>query len=61
MEIFRQSEAFQQALQRIDVPIVLLLIGAGFTAIVQSSSAVTSIIITMVGAGLTIGSGGNSV
>ena len=42
-------------------PFLLLIIGLIFTAIVQSSSAVTSLIIVMVGQGLVIGNGGNDV
>ena len=61
MEVFRTSEAFRDLLTSISNPLLLLFIGIAFTAIIQSSSAVTTIIIAMVGAGLTIGSGGNSV
>ncbi|MCK7485232.1 MAG: hypothetical protein MZU97_06490 [Bacillus subtilis] len=39
----------------------MLLIGVVVTGIIQSSSAVTTILISMVGAGLMIGSGGNAV
>ena len=39
----------------------MVLIGAGITAIVQSSSAVTTILISIVGAGITIGSDPNAV
>lgn len=61
MEVFRTSEAFRDLLTSISNPLLLLFIGIAFTAIIQSSSAVTTIIIAMVGAGLSIGSGGNSV
>lgn len=61
MDIFATSDTFKDLLLTIDNPFLLLLIGAAFTALIQSSSAVTTIIITMVGAGLMIGSGGNSV
>lgn len=61
MAVFNDSPAFKNLLTSIDNPILLLLIGILFTALIQSSSAVTTIVITMVGAGLTIGSGGNSV
>lgn len=47
--------------QKVTNPVLLLLAGVLITAIVQSSSAVTSIIIAMVTAGVTIGNGGNSV
>lgn len=49
------------ALQVVSNPFLLLLIGTAVTALVQSSSAVTTIIISMAGAGLVIGNGGNAV
>lgn len=61
MEIFKTSPAIMNALVSINNPFLLLLIGIGFTALVQSSSAVTTIIISMVGAGLTIGDTPNAV
>ena len=61
MDIFATSDTFKDLLLTIDNPFLLLLIGTAFTALIQSSSAGTTIIITMVGAGLMIGSGGNSV
>ena len=49
-------------MQTISNPFLLLLIGAGFTALVQSSSAVTSLIIVIVNVpGAVIGNGGNDV
>ena len=56
-----ESDLIQNVLSSVNNPILLVLLGALITAIVQSSSAVTSIVITMVGAGLVIGKGGNSV
>ena len=61
MSMYRDSTAFKSFLTTVDNPFVLLLIGAIFTAIVQSSSAVTSLIIVMVMQGLVIGNGGNDV
>ena len=61
MEGFKESPVVVDMLQKIDIPIVLLLIGVFFTALVQSSSAITSILISMAGAGLVIGGGGNAV
>ena len=61
MRIFRSSPLITQALTTINNPVVLLLIGVIVTGIIQSSSAVTTILISMVGAGLMIGSGGNAV
>lgn len=50
------------ALSKISNPFLLLLIGIVLTALVQSSSAVTAIVITMASAGLVIGGGaGNAV
>jgi len=55
------GDAVTNMLKTISNPLVLLLIGFALTAIAQSSTAVTSIIITMAAAGIQIGSGGNSV
>ncbi len=50
------------AFSKISNPFLLLLIGVAVTALVQSSSAVTAIVITMASAGLVIGGGaGNAV
>lgn len=61
MDVFSESAAFKDVLAVISNPFLLILIGILFTALLQSSSALTTIIITMVGAGLVIGDGGNSV
>lgn len=42
-------------------PFVLLLIGAAITAVMQSSTAVNAILLSMVAAGIQIGSGGNAI
>ena len=42
---------FQDLFSKIDFPLLLVLLGAVFTAILQSSSAATGIFITMVGTG----------
>lgn len=60
MSIFRDSQSFKNFLTGVSNPFLLLLIGAAFTALVQSSSAVTSLIIVMVGAGLSIGEPGSN-
>ena len=57
----KESDLIQNTLSSVSNPILLLLLGVVITAVVQSSSAVTSIVITMVGTGLVIGKGGNSV
>ncbi len=51
----------EEALTSVTNPLLLLLIGAGITAIVQSSSAVTSVLIVMAQNGLLIGGGGNGI
>jgi len=61
MHEFRQSPVITELLQKVNNPILLIFLGMVITALVQSSSAVTSIIISMAGAGLVIGGGGNSV
>ncbi len=61
MDIFKESGVVTTALQSINNPFLLLLLGVLATAIVQSSSAITSIVISMAAAGLVIGNGGNSV
>ena len=53
--------AIQGIFETVANPLLLLLIGVALTALVQSSSAITSVIIAMSVAGLTIGSGGNEV
>ncbi len=52
-------EGVQRLFETVSDPFLLLLIGVALTALVQSSSAITSIIIAMSVAGLTIGTGGN--
>ena len=42
-------------------PIVLMLIGALITAIMQSSTAVNAILLSLVSAGIQIGGGGNAI
>lgn len=59
MKAYRDS--IQVVFEVVQNPILLFLIGIFLTALVQSSSATTSIIIAMSVAGLTIGTGGNEV
>lgn len=58
-----EYDAITKVLSTVTNPVLLLLIGILVTALVQSSSAVTAIIITMAGTGLLIGGseGGNAV
>ncbi len=43
---------FTEIFQRIDFPLLLILVGVIFTALIQSSSASTGVVITMVGSGV---------
>ncbi len=52
MESFAELEIVKQFLAKISNPILLVLIGAVITAIIQSSSVMTSVAITMVFTGL---------
>ena len=61
MEVFKDSQRVQDILTKVNNPFVLLLISIVFTVLLQSSSATTTILISMVGAGLTIGNGGNAM
>ena len=51
----------EQALTSVTNPLLLLLIGVAVTGIVQSSSAVTSVLIVMAQNGLLVGGGGNGI
>ena len=55
-----EFEAVSSILSKVTNPILLLLIGIAITALIQSSMAVTAIVVTMAGVGLTIGGGGNA-
>ena len=61
MSIFSGSKAFTDLLQTVSNPFLLLFIGIVFTALLQSSSALTTILIAMVTAGLSIGSSPNDI
>lgn len=54
-------EALQVWLRPVTNPVVLLLFGIVLTALVQSSSATTSVVISLTVAGLTVGRGGNEL
>lgn len=54
-------DAIQSIFEMVTNPILLFLIGVFLTALVQSSSATTSVMIAMSVAGLTIGTGGNEI
>lgn len=55
------AEAIQAIFENVKNPLLLFALGVILTAIVQSSSATTSIVIAMSVAGLTVGTGGNEV
>ena len=46
------KDMFQNIFQAIDFPLLLVLVGVIFTALIQSSSAATGVVITMVGTGV---------
>ncbi len=53
-------EAVKNMLGAVKNPVLLLLLGIAITALVQSSTAVNAIIITMASLGMVIGGGGNA-
>ena len=62
MKIFAsEGSIIPSVLASVNNPFILLLLGIGFTALIQSSSAMTTIVISMVAAGMSIGSDGNSI
>lgn len=61
MEGERIHAALETVLSKATNPFFLLFIGVAFTALIQSSSAVTTIIIAMAMQGLIVGGGGNAV
>lgn len=62
MKIFASEDSIiPEVLSRVNNPLILLLLGAFFTALIQSSSAMTTILISMVVAGINIGTDGNSI
>lgn len=61
MEILKESNTVINILQQVNNPLILILVGAILTALMQSSSAVTTIIISMVSAGISIGISPNAV
>ena len=61
MEGERIHAALESVLSKATNPVFLLFIGVAFTALIQSSSAVTTIIIAMAMQGLIVGGGGNAV
>ena len=61
MSVVADQPVVQEVLQSVSFPLLLFLIGIVFTIVMQSSTAVTGILLSMAGAGLTIGGGGNSI
>lgn len=61
MEFLKENQTIVDLLASINNPFLLFMIGIVFTALIQSSSAITSIIISMAAAGILIGGGGNAV
>lgn len=58
MKVYAEDEAIKNVLGKVTNPFLLLGIGVGLTALVQSSSVVTTIVITMAAQGLIIGGAG---
>lgn len=61
MKAYADNPAVTDLLASLNNPFLLLFFGIAFTALVQSSSAVTTVVIGMASAGLLIGGGGNAV
>lgn len=61
MKVFSEVEGVKDLLANIDNPFLLLLVGVISTALIQSSSATTSIVLTMANAGLMMGSNATGV
>lgn len=61
VNVIKEIPGVQSLLLNAHNPFLLLLIGALITALVQSSAAVTAIVITLAANGLVIGGGGNAV
>ena len=61
MADFKTGGQLEAILSQVNNPFLLLLIGIAFTALIQSSSATTTILISMVAADIMIGNGGNSI
>lgn len=61
MKVIAELQVVKDILTSVDNPFLLLFTGIILTAIVQSSTAINTIIVSMVAAGMTIGAGGNAV
>ena len=61
MAFFKESQVIVDLFASITNPFLLFFLGIAITAIVQSSSAVTVILISMATQGIIIGGGGNAV
>lgn len=61
MSALKDNEGVKNLLISVKNPLLLLLIGAVLTAVIQSSGAVTAIIVTLAAGELVIGDGGNSM
>ena len=61
MDFFQESQVIVDLFASITNPFLLFFLGIAITAIIQSSSAVTVILIAMAESGIIIGGGGNAV
>ena len=59
--LVNEEPIVQTAVSSVSFPLLLFFLGALFTIIMQSSTAVTGILLSMAGSGLVIGNGGNSI
>ena len=61
MAVVAEQPVVKDILSKITFPLLLLLVGMVFTIIMQSSTAVAGILLSMAGAGMVIGNGGNCI
>ena len=61
MSALKESEDVQNLLKVVKNPFLLLIIGAVLTAVIQSSGAVTAIVVTLAASNAIVGNGGNSM
>lgn len=61
VQFYKDVPAIHEMFSKIGNPFLLLFLGIALTALVQSSSVITSLIIIMVGAGLSVGNDSNDV
>ncbi len=60
MLVFNEIPGVKELFSKINNPLLLLVIGIVVTALIQSSSAITTILVSMATTGLVLGEGGNA-